>query len=108
MPFELLAHTVSHLKALIRYNLEPRRQGHGSNFSICHALLKNAILLHVEATVRIFFGPSVFASSETSTGLPGNYIYSFCSPWYAPKKLYFYRYIILTIAFQKETIFQFL
>ena len=59
MPLELLVHTVSHLKALIRYVLEPRRQGHGSTFSISHALLKNAILLHIEATVRIFFGPSV-------------------------------------------------
>ena len=28
MPYELLAHTVSHLKALISYDLEPRGQGH--------------------------------------------------------------------------------
>ena len=59
MPLELLAHIVSHLKALIRYILEPRGQGYGSTFSICQALLKNAILLHIEATVRIFIGPSV-------------------------------------------------
>ena len=39
MPLELLAHTVSHLKALIRYILEPRGQGYGSTFSICQALL---------------------------------------------------------------------
>ena len=59
MPLELLAHIVSHLKALIRYIFEPRGQGYGSTFSICQALLKNAILLHIEATVRIFFGPTV-------------------------------------------------
>ena len=64
MPLELLAHTVSHLKALIRYKLEPKGQGHGSTFSICHALLKNAILLHIEATVWIFFGPSVYGAKR--------------------------------------------
>ena len=62
MPLELFAHTVSHLKALISYNSEPREQGHGSTFSICHSLLKNAILLHIEAIVRIFFGASVHYS----------------------------------------------
>ena len=59
MPLELLAHTVSHLKALIRYNLEPRGQGHGSTFSICHALLKNAILLHTEANVKYIMNSTV-------------------------------------------------
>ena len=52
MPLELLTHTVSHSKALIRYNSEPRGKEHGSTFSICHALLKNAILLHIEATAH--------------------------------------------------------
>ena len=33
----------------------------GSIFILCHALLKNAILLHIEATVRIFIGPSVIS-----------------------------------------------
>ena len=59
MPYELLAHTVSHLKALISYDFEPRGQGRGRTFSICNALLNKAILLHIEATVRIFIGPSV-------------------------------------------------
>ena len=48
MPLELLAHIVSHLKALIRYILEPRGQGYGSTFRVCQALLKSAILLHKE------------------------------------------------------------
>ena len=60
MLLELLAHTVSHLNALIRYNLEPRGQGCGRTFIICNTLLKKAILLHIEATVRIFFGSSVY------------------------------------------------
>ena len=59
MPLELLAHTVSHLKALNRYNLEPRGQGRGRISNICNALLKKAILLNIGATVWIFFGPSV-------------------------------------------------
>ena len=57
MPLELLAHIVSHLKALIRYILEHRGQGYGNTFSICQALLKNAIVLHIEATVRTFLDP---------------------------------------------------
>ena len=63
MPLELLAHIVSHLKALIRYIFEPRGEGYGSTFSICQALLKNAILLRIEATVRIIFGPTVYKAA---------------------------------------------
>ena len=40
-------------------DLEPRGRGLSRTFIICNTFLKKAILLHIEATVRIFFGPSV-------------------------------------------------
>ena len=43
------SHTVTHLRALISGNLEPRGQGCGCTFMFSHPLLKKAILLHKEA-----------------------------------------------------------
>ena len=62
MPLELLAHTVSHLKALIRYSSEPRGQGSGRKFSISNALLKKSILLHRSELVSSFL---INATAET-------------------------------------------
>ena len=59
MPLKLQGHTVPHLKGLMCGKMEVRGLRCGSIFILCHALLKNAILLHIEATVRIFFGPTV-------------------------------------------------
>ena len=61
-PLELQGHTVPHLKGLMCGKMEARKLRCGSIFILCHALLKNAILLHIEATVQIFIGPSVQVS----------------------------------------------
>ena len=59
MPFELLVHTLSHLKALIKYCFEPSVQGSGRTFIMCHTFLKNAILLNTKARVPRFSVGSV-------------------------------------------------
>ena len=58
MPLEVQGHTVPHLKGLMCGKMEVRGLRCGSIFILCHTPLKNAILLHIEATVRIFIGPS--------------------------------------------------
>ena len=52
MPLELQGHTVPHLKGLMCGKMEARKLRCGSIFILCHALLKNAILLHTEANVK--------------------------------------------------------
>ena len=59
MPLEVQGHAVPHLKGLMCCKLEARGLRCGIISILCHTLLKNAILLHIEATVRIFFGPTV-------------------------------------------------
>ena len=63
MPLEIKHQTVLHLKGLMFGQMEARKLRCGIIFILCHALLKNAILLHIEATVRIFIGPSVNTST---------------------------------------------
>ena len=52
-------HKVPHFKGLISANLNPRAQGHDSNFTFCHALLKKAILHLKMATVRFHLNTAV-------------------------------------------------
>ena len=59
MPLKVQDHTVLHLKDLMCGTIEARGLRCGIIFILCHTLLKNDILLHKEATVRIFIGPSV-------------------------------------------------
>ena len=59
MPLKIQGHTVPHLKGLMCGKLEARGLRCGNIFILCQPLLKNDILLHIEATVRIFIGPTV-------------------------------------------------
>ena len=43
-PVGVKTHKVPHFKGLIMLSLDFEAQGRDSNFTICHALLKNAIL----------------------------------------------------------------
>ena len=45
---------VPHVKGLISGKVEPAAQERGRTFTLCHALLKKAILLHKRATVPFY------------------------------------------------------
>ena len=45
---------------------EVQGQGHGSSFRVCHAYLKNAILLHSSLVASVSFYPRLYISSKSS------------------------------------------
>ena len=64
MPFEVKGHTVSHLKALISGELEPRGLRCGSSFVLCNPLLKKAILLHKEGLSKTALASTVYTKHK--------------------------------------------
>ena len=74
MPLEVERHTVSHMKPLISGELDYRGLMRGSLFTLCHPLLKVALLVH-----RMGLGRFVSLSTVLFTDLrPSNTMIFLC------------------------------
>ena len=58
-PLELEQSYIHHLKALMCGINASRGQGHGCRFTMCHASLKMALLLHTEGLVKTALASTV-------------------------------------------------
>ena len=58
-PLGVQRHTVPHFKGLIELYLDLQAQGRDSTFTICHALVKRAILHYIKACGRFVFSTTV-------------------------------------------------
>ena len=66
---EVQRHTVPHFKGLIELYLDLQAQGRDSTFTICHALVKRAILHYIKACGRFVFSTTVRTDGRTDVNI---------------------------------------